>query len=191
MSLVVNNPSVYLAQWMFLGEESLWNLDANIKHDNTILCLVHGKPWAFLGNLDFNLFKYTNVAIKVPVYTFVYLTNLVKKVINEGNGLSLTTLESWHGKIWRVETTNLWIISWETGVLKKILRAFKSRDETMIMYKWIDYKCKKQVQRDQVVWVIVLQSILPFTGFSSLYILSRLFITGDFLNRHNWKRATP
>lgn len=33
MSLTEKRPSVYLAQWMFLGDESLWNLALRIKHE--------------------------------------------------------------------------------------------------------------------------------------------------------------
>lgn len=80
------------------------------------------------------------VAIKVPVYTLVYLTNLVMKVINEGKGFVLRTggefggegrasvmvFADSQGKIWSVTVTKWWIMSCVTGDLKKIFIASDS-----------------------------------------------------------------
>ena len=88
------------------------------------------------------------MAIKVPVYMFVYLTNLVRKVIRDGRDLLWSispgevggdgyleeSLESWHGNTCKVATTSLWIMSWVTGEWTKMLSALSEVLETDIFF---------------------------------------------------------
>ena len=55
-SSLLKRPSVYFAQCLFFGDESLKFFDEMIRHARKILCLVQGKPLASFGSFFFNLF---------------------------------------------------------------------------------------------------------------------------------------
>lgn len=127
----MNNPCVYLAQYLFLGLESLRFLAAKIKAARKILWQVQAMPLAAEGNLLRRRAKYTKEVINVGVCTFEPFTSMAMNEMSDAcvgsicgspvveglaGGLLYAFWPDWLQSITvRVVLARYWIIAFDTG----------------------------------------------------------------------------